>query len=235
MAARRRSHGISVPPDGPINCVSTTPTIWQWCSWRSTAPPTGKCDDRPPEWMPPDKRNSVQVRRPLLCRIAEQVRGGEGQPESWQHDGLRGRAKRAGGVGEGAGSGLLGDDCSYPMIVSGCGDRLFGTHRQPNYTDTRSHVGAVFKSACPSVSESDECRAAPKMSGRASLGCRPGVSATARACPVDWARGGHGDEGLRTADLARVSQLDCDARSSARRAGVLGPGSVIGGARTSNL
>ena len=157
-----RSHGIGVPPDGPSNCVSTTPTTWQWCSWRSTEPPTGKCDDGPREWMPPDKRNSVQVRRPLWCGIAEQVRGGEGQPESWQHDGLRGRAKHAGGVGEGAGSGVLGDDCSYPMIVSGCGDRLFGTHRQPNYTDTRSHVGAVFKSACLGVSESDECRAAPK-------------------------------------------------------------------------
>lgn len=33
---------------------------WQWCSWRSTEPPTGKCDDGPREWMPPDKRNSVQ-------------------------------------------------------------------------------------------------------------------------------------------------------------------------------
>jgi hypothetical protein len=31
----------------------------------------------------------VQVRRPLWCGIAEQVRGGEGQPESWQHDGPR--------------------------------------------------------------------------------------------------------------------------------------------------
>jgi hypothetical protein len=93
----------------------------------------------------------------------------------------------------------------------------------------------VFKSACLGISVSDECRTVPKISGRASLGCRPGVSATARACPVDWARGGHGDEGRRTADLARVSQLDCDARSSARRAGVLGAGSVIGGARTSNL
>jgi hypothetical protein len=121
------------------------------------------------------------------------------------------------------------------MIVSGCGDRLFGTHRQPNCTDTRSHVGAVFKSACLGVSESDECRAAPRISTRASLGCCPGVPATARACPVDWAREGHGNEELRTADLARASQLDCDARSSARRAGVLGPGSVIGRARTSNL
>jgi hypothetical protein len=76
------------------------------------------------------------------------------------------------------------------MIVSGCGDFLIGTHRQPNYTDTRSHVGAVFKSACLGVSESDECRAAPNISGLASLGCCPGVSATARACPVDWAHGG---------------------------------------------
>src|SRR5689334_11675159 len=40
----------------------------------------------------------VQVWRPLWYGMAEQVRGGEGQPESRQHDGLRGRAKHAGGA-----------------------------------------------------------------------------------------------------------------------------------------
>ena len=62
-------------------------------------------------------------------------------------------------------------------------------------------------------------------------------SGAVRECPQLPAHarglGGHGDEGLHTADLARVSQLDCDAHSSAGRAGFLG--SVIGGARTSNL
>jgi len=152
-----------VPPDGPSNCVSTTPLTWQWCSWRSTEPPTGRCDDGPREWMPPpDKRNQCKYDDRFgvasLSRSAEvkvsQTAGSMMASADVQ--------KHAGGVGEGAGSGVLGDDCSYPMIVSSCGDFLIGTHRQPNYTDTRSHVGAVFKLACLGVSECDECRAAPE-------------------------------------------------------------------------
>jgi hypothetical protein len=104
VGCRWPSHGISLPPDGPGSCLSTTPRTCQWCSWRSTEPPTGKSDDGPREWLPPDKRNWCKYDD--RCGVASLSRSAEVKVSQRAGSMMApGRAKHAGRVGGRAGSG----------------------------------------------------------------------------------------------------------------------------------